>query len=149
MRKNSIKKTCAFCNIINKNEDAHIVYEDDISLAFLDIRPIFYGHTLIVPKKHIETIYDLEDSISKKFISNIKYVGKAVEIATKSEGTLIIVNNVVSQSVPHLHMHIIPRKFGDGLRGFMWPRKLYESEEHISLVLENIKKELEKSDPYS
>ncbi len=149
MQKNNIKKTCAFCRIVNKEEDAHIVYEDNISIAFLDIRPIFYGHTLIIPKKHIETIYDLSDDISKKFISNIKYIGKAVESATKSEGTLIIVNNVVSQSVPHLHIHIIPRKFGDGLRGFMWPRKLYESEEHISIVLENIKKELEKGNLYS
>lgn len=135
---------CAFCNIINGKQDAHVIYEDSISIAFLDIRPIFYGHTLIIPKKHVETIYDLEDKTSGRFLANIKIIGKAVEHGTKSDGTLIIVNNIVSQSVPHLHVHIIPRKFGDGLRGFMWPRKLYESEEHITVVLENIKKELKK-----
>ncbi len=120
---------CRFCQIIAKKIDAYIVFEDEHCVAFLDNRPIFRGHCLLVPKKHIENVMEASDSILCSLGAASKKLSLAVKNAVSSDGILIINNNIVSQSVPHLHIHVIPRNKGDGLRGFMWPRTTYKAGE--------------------
>jgi histidine triad (HIT) family protein len=108
------------------------VFEDDISLAFLDHRPLFPGHCLLVPKDHFETLSDLPAELIDPFFRNVQLLSRAVEVALEAEGFLVAMNNRVSQSVPHLHVHIVPRRKKDGLKGFFWPRNKYESEAQIA-----------------
>ncbi len=133
---------CRFCNIINSKEPDYKVFENDISLAFLDKRPLFIGHTLLVPKKHIETLYDMPNEIIGGLFSDVKFVAKGVELAMHADGTFIAINNRVSQSVPHLHVHIVPRKYNERLKGFFWPRTEYKNENEATKVMDSIKKEL-------
>jgi histidine triad (HIT) family protein len=126
---------CAFCKILRDPTGNHIVYEDGFSLVFLDHRPLFPGHCLVIPKSHLETIHDLPDSLLKPFFSTVKMLAAAIELAMHAEGTLVAANNRVSQSVPHFHVHVVPRKKGDGLKGFFWPRGKYKSPEEITAVL--------------
>lgn len=135
---------CLFCLIINAKAKAHIVYDSEFCIGFLDVRPVFYGHTLLVTKKHCNNLYDLDKNLESEFMADIKKLGEAVKIGTKSDGTLILVNNTVSQSIPHLHVHIIPRKFNDGLKGFLWPRLLYKTPEQMNEVADSIKSALVK-----
>jgi histidine triad (HIT) family protein len=110
------------------------VFEDENSLAFLDNKPLFPGHILLVPKKHYETIIDLPGEVIKPLFGNMKLLAKAVERGLGAEGSFVAINNRVSQSVPHLHIHVVPRRRGDGLRGFFWPRNPYKDEEEMSRI---------------
>jgi histidine triad (HIT) family protein len=107
------------------------VFEDDLSIAFLDYRPLFIGHTLLIPKSHYETLADLPADLVGPFFSNVQLLARAVEQAMEAEGSFIAINNRVSQSVPHLHVHIVPRRKKDGLRGFFWPRQAHPAEESM------------------
>lgn len=119
---------CRFCAIVAGEEHGHLVFEDDVSLAFLDHRPLFPGHSLLVPKRHLETIWDLPDDLVAQLFASARLLSAAVRAAMQAQGAFVAVNNVVSQSVPHLHVHVVPRNRKDGLRGFFWPRTKYESE---------------------
>jgi histidine triad (HIT) family protein len=130
---------CLFCGIVSKEVDASIVFQDDISLAFLDHRPLFPGHCLLVPKSHFETLADLPEELVGPFFTNVQLLARAVELALEAEGAFVAMNNRVSQSVPHLHVHIVPRRKKDGLKGFFWPRNKYESAAHLVEVQKSIK----------
>lgn len=121
---------CAFCRIIARDDDAMVVYEDERSLAFLDHRPLQHGHTLLVPREHVETLAELRAELIGPFFSTVQLLARAVERAMDAKGSFVALNNRVSQSVPHLHVHLVPRRPRDGLRGFFWPRHRYESERH-------------------
>jgi histidine triad (HIT) family protein len=122
---------CRFCAIVGGGEDGHVVFEDEVSLAFLDHRPLFPGHSLLVPRGHHETIWDLPDELLAPLFANARLLSSAIRTAMKAQGAFIALNNVVSQSVPHCHVHLVPRNRKDGLRGFFWPRSKYESDEHM------------------
>jgi histidine triad (HIT) family protein len=126
-----VDPSCRFCAIVGGGERGHVVFDDDVSLAFLDHRPLFPGHSLLVPRGHHETIWDLPDDLLARLSANARLVSSAVRTAMNAQGAFIAINNVVSQSVPHLHVHVVPRNRKDGLRGFFWPRTKYDSEEHI------------------
>jgi histidine triad (HIT) family protein len=118
-----------FCQIVAGAIAAQVVFEDRISVAFLDSRPLFPGHCLLVPREHVETFADLSGALIGPFFANAQRLSRAVERGMEAEGTFVAMNNRVSQSVPHLHVHIVPRRKKDGLRGFFWPRTPYASEE--------------------
>jgi histidine triad (HIT) family protein len=120
---------CLFCAIAMAERSAHIVLEDDVSLAFLDHRPLFLCHALLVPRAHHETLADLPASLIGRLFTNVQRLARGVERAFGADGTFVAVNNRVSQSVAHLHVHVVPRRFGDGLRGFFWPRQRYADDE--------------------
>ena len=122
---------CRFCAIVAGEESVHVVFEDDVSLAFLDHRPLFPGHSLLVPREHHETIWDLPDDLIGPLFANARLLSGAIRSAMNAQGAFVALNNVVSQSVPHLHIHLVPRNRKDGLRGFFWPRRKYDSEEHM------------------
>jgi histidine triad (HIT) family protein len=117
-----------------------LVFEDELSLAFLDHRPVFPGHCLLIPKQHFETLTDLPENLIGPFFKNVQLLSRAVESAMEAHGTFVAMNNRVSQSVPHLHTHIVPRRRKDGLKGFFWPRQPYKSEEEAESVQEKIRK---------
>ena len=117
---------CRFCDIAQ--QASYVVFEDDLSIAFLDHRPLFIGHTLLIPKAHYETLADLPPEMMGPFFSNVQLLARAVEQAMEAEGSFVAINNRVSQSVPHLHVHIVPRRKKDGLRGFFWPRQAHPDE---------------------
>ncbi len=119
---------CLFCQIIRGEAPAHIVLEDEVSLAFLDRRPLFPGHCLLVPKVHYPTLLDLPAELIEPLFGQVQRLARAVEQGMEVEGTFVALNNRVSQSVPHLHIHIVPRRKKDGLKGFFWPRQSYQSE---------------------
>lgn len=133
---------CSFCRIVSREEKGYVVFEDDISLAFLDRRPLFPGHCLLIPKEHIETFESLPGELLGPLFTNVQQLAQAVQIACGSQGFFIAVNNRVSQSVPHLHVHIVPRNRKDGLRGFFWPRNPYHDEDHIREVQQMLIKSL-------
>jgi histidine triad (HIT) family protein len=130
---------CAFCAIVAGEHDAHVVFEDDISLAFLDNRPLFPGHTLLVPRAHHEAIWDLPDQLVGPLFLNARLLAGAVREAMDSQGAFVAANNVVSQSVPHFHVHVVPRNRKDGLRGFFWPRRKYGSDEEAAAAAERVR----------
>lgn len=131
---------CRFCAIIaGDDETAHVVFEDESSLAFLDHRPLFPGHCLLVPREHVETLADLPDELLAPFFAAARMLSRAIPEAMEKPGSFVAMNNVVSQSVPHLHCHIAPRRPKDGLRGFFWPRRGYDSEEHMAEVAETLR----------
>jgi histidine triad (HIT) family protein len=123
--------TCAFCRIISGEVKSHIVFEDSVSLAFLDHRPLFPGHSLLVPKSHYETLNDLPAELIEPLFANARLMARSVEQAMEAEGTFIAINNRISQRVPHLHIHIVPRRKKDGLKGFFWPRNPYKDESEL------------------
>ena len=123
---------CLFCRIATGEESAEIVFEDGISLAFLDVRPVFHGHSLLIPRDHHETLGDLPDELVERYFRNVRMLSLAVRDAMGAQGSFVAINNVVSQSVPHLHTHVVPRVKKDGLRGFFWPRTKYEADDHAS-----------------
>jgi len=116
---------CSFCAIVAGDEPADVVYRDDTAVAFLDLRPLFPGHVLVVPLRHVVTLPDLDLADVGPFFAVVQRVAAAIPNALGSRGTFVAMNNVVSQSVPHLHVHVVPRTKGDGLRGFFWPRSKY------------------------
>jgi histidine triad (HIT) family protein len=125
---------CLFCGIVNGEVNASIVFEDGISTAFLDHRPLFPGHCLLVPKEHFETLADLPAELVGSFFQNAQLLARAVEIALEAEGSFAAMNNRVSQSVPHLHVHVVPRRRKDGLKGFFWPRTKYADQAQMLAV---------------
>jgi len=131
---------CLFCGIVSDEVDATIVFQDDISLAFLDHRPLFPGHCLLVPREHFETLSDLPQELIGPFFENVQLLTRAVELALEAEGSFVAMNNRVSQSVPHLHVHIVPRRKKDGLKGFFWPRSKYLSAPEMAAVKQSIQK---------
>ena len=130
---------CTFCQIANGELDAHIVYDDDSFIAFLDFRPIFPGHSLLIPRAHHETLPDLPGQLVGPFFLLAQRLAVAVPKAMDAVGTFVAINNIVSQSVPHLHAHVVPRRPKDGLRGFFWPRTRYESDEEMASVAARIR----------
>jgi histidine triad (HIT) family protein len=120
---------CPFCTIIAGSEPAAIVHTDDRVVAFLDNRALFPGHTLVVPRKHIVTLGELPEDEIVPLMRVVQAASRAMESSLGAEGSLVANNNRVSQSVAHLHVHVVPRHKGDGLKGFFWPRHGYESDE--------------------
>jgi histidine triad (HIT) family protein len=125
---------CQFCQIVARTHPAAIVFEDERSLAFLDNRPLFPGHCLLIPKAHIETLTDLPPVELGPLFAIAQILSRAMEEGLGAEGSFVAVNHRVSQSVPHLHVHVVPRKRKDGLKGFFWPRGKYASEEEMEAV---------------
>jgi histidine triad (HIT) family protein len=126
--------TCRFCEMIQGEVDTPVVYEDEVSFGFLDHRPLFPGHCLLVPRRHVETLADLPPDLIGPFFADVQLLTRAVQTAMASQGSFVAMNNRISQSVPHLHVHIVPRNRGDGLRGFFWPRMRYAGEEEMAAV---------------
>lgn len=125
--------SCLFCSIAAGETQAEIVLADDDFVAFLDTRPVFKGHTLLVPRQHVTTLLDLPDSLRDPFLARAQRLAAAMVDGLGAQGSFVAINNTVSQSVPHLHCHVVPRTKGDGLRGFFWPRTKYadgEAEEY-------------------
>src|SRR3954462_8439521 len=131
-------KPCLFCEIAQRNIEAAIVYEDEVCTAFLDHRPVFHGPCLLLPRAHRETYFQLSADELGAFGSASQTLGRAGQKARGVDGIFLAVNNKVSQSVPHLHMHIVPRRFKDGLKGFFWPRQKYSAEVPIEDVQRRI-----------
>ncbi len=129
---------CTFCRITAGELPAAIVFEDENSLAFLDRRPLFAGHCLLIPRAHHPTLPDLPPELVAALFANVCLLARAVEEAMGAEGSFIGINNRVSQSVPHLHVHIVPRRRGDGLKGFFWPRRPYADEAQMLMTRDKI-----------
>jgi histidine triad (HIT) family protein len=123
---------CLFCAIAAGSVAAEVVLADDQMVAFLDTRPVFKGHTLLVPRTHIATLPELPDDLALPFLAAARRLAAAMVAGLGAQGSFVAVNNVVSQSVPHLHLHVIPRTKGDGLRGFFWPRVTYDSPQEMA-----------------
>lgn len=130
---------CEFCRIIAGEKDANAVHDGPVGFAFLDHRPLFPGHTLVLPRTHRETLLDLPSDDVGAFFTLVRTVTAAVESAMDAHGSFVAMNNRVSQSVPHLHVHVVPRNPKDGLRGFFWPRNPYESEEDAAEVAARVR----------
>ena len=128
-----------FCSIVAGDIPAHVVASDDATLAFLDSRPVFPGHVLLVPKDHHETLTDLPSSLLGPLFDAAQRLARAVEAGMDAHGTFVAINNRVSQSVPHLHVHVVPRRRKDGLRGFFWPRQRYQDDEEMAQVAARIR----------
>jgi histidine triad (HIT) family protein len=119
---------CLFCDIVSGDTEAEVVYENDTTIAFLDIRPVFKGHTLVVPRSHVEVLGDLDDDLVEPLFKDVKLLSRVVPDALEAQGSFVAMNNKISQSVPHFHVHVVPRRPKDGLRGFFWPRQKYASD---------------------
>ncbi len=135
---------CLFCRIVSGELPATIVYEDDNSVAFLDHRPLFHGHTLLVPREHVEILGELPTKIVGPYFEAAQLLSRVIESAMEAEGTFVAMNNRVSQSVPHLHVHVVPRRKKDGLKGFFWPRTKYKGDEEMEEVKKKITNALKK-----
>ena len=121
--------SCVFCDVVAGDLAAEVVFEDESFLAFLDHRPVQKGHILMVPRQHLATLLDLPPDLHERFVANAQRLAAAVVDGLGAQGSFVAVNNVVSQSVPHLHLHVVPRTRGDGLKGFFWPRHKYKDGE--------------------
>lgn len=130
---------CTFCEIISRNVAAHLVLDDEVAIGFLDHRPVFKGHVLLAPREHIETLADLPEDLIQPFFSRARALASAVESALEADGTFVAINNRVSQSVPHMHVHVVPRRRKDGLRGFFWPRTKYATDQEVEQYAERIR----------
>jgi len=131
-RRKSAASGCVFCDIISGVEPAHFVMDDVCAVAVLDVRPLFEGHVLLLPREHHETLADLPVEQVGPLFSRSRLLSAAAEAALGAHGTFVAMNNRVSQSVPHLHIHVVPRRFKDGLRGFFWPRTRYRDDQHAA-----------------
>lgn len=123
---------CPFCRIASGDEPARVVYDDESAVAFLDRRPLFLGHTLVIPRRHYHTLAEIPADDLLPFMLVVQLASAAMERALGATGSFVAENNRVSQSVPHVHFHVVPRTKGDGLRGFFWPRVHYESDEQMA-----------------
>jgi histidine triad (HIT) family protein len=130
---------CLFCKIASKEVATDLVYEDESRVAFLDHRPLFPGHVLLIPRRHVVTLADLPGEEVGGFFQVAQRLEKAVDRGMEAEGSFVAINNVVSQSVPHLHVHIVPRRKKDGLKGFFWPRSHYRDEAHAKETAERVR----------
>jgi histidine triad (HIT) family protein len=129
---------CGFCGI-EESGGAHVVLADEVAVAFLDRRPVFKGHVLVTPRAHAVTLADLPPDAVGPFFLRVQRVSAVMPAALGCQGTFVAANNVVSQSVPHLHVHVVPRTKGDGLRGFFWPRHTYESDAEAAGYAERLR----------
>lgn len=132
---------CAFCEIASGDASASIVFSDEHHLGFLDRSPLFAGHTLVVPRVHVETLADLPRELLGPLFERVARLQRVLEVALGAEGAFVAVNNRVSQSVPHLHVHVVPRSRGDGLKGFFWPRRPYRDDAHRDEVASRLAEE--------
>jgi len=133
---------CGFCAIVAGELPAHVVAETEHTVAFLDQRPLFPGHTLVVPRTHVVTLRDLTPALLPPFFTEVQRIAGAVQDGLDADGTFVAENNVVSQSVPHLHVHVVPRRRKDGLRGFFWPRQRYVDDAEAAAVADRIREVL-------
>jgi histidine triad (HIT) family protein len=133
-----MEKPCVFCAIIRGQEPAAMVYRDARIASFLDRRPLFPGHVLVVPTAHVVTLPDLEPAELDPLFGHVRALCAALPHALGADGSFVALNNVVSQSVPHLHVHVVPRKKGDGLRGFFWPRQKYGDDREMAETAQRI-----------
>jgi histidine triad (HIT) family protein len=133
---------CLFCRAVEGALPVHLVADDDVAIAFLDHRPLFHGHVLLVPRAHHETLTDVPADHIGPVFERAQRLAAAVRDAMDAQGTFVAVNNRVSQSVPHLHVHVVPRTKGDGLRGFFWPRTRYADDAEAAAVAARISAEL-------
>ncbi len=131
-----MSSVCVFCRIISGELKTYKIYEDDRTFVFLDAGPVFAGHCLVVPKVHYETMMDLPHDLLAPLFSTTQLICRAVEKGLQSGGSFVAVNNKISQTVPHLHVHVIPRRKGDGMKGFFWPRRPYRDDDHTLEVQE-------------
>lgn len=127
-------RPCVFCEIVAGRQPAHVVLDDEVAVAFLDTRPLFAGHTLLVPREHHETLADLPNDLLAPYFERAQRLAGAMETTLGAAGSFVAVNNRVSQSVPHLHTHVVPRNRKDGLRGFFWPRGRYADDAEAAAV---------------
>lgn len=130
---------CLFCAIVAGTTPAHVVYADDTCVGFLDRAPLFHGHVLVVPRAHIVTLHDLPPAAVGPLFEGVQRIARALPEALGAQGTFVAMNNVVSQSVAHLHVHVVPRTKGDGLKGFFWPRVKYASEDAMNEIADKIR----------
>jgi histidine triad (HIT) family protein len=137
-------QSCVFCKIARSELPAYTVYRDDDFVAFLDSHPLFPGHVLLCPLEHYMTLLDLPSDLAGAAMITTKLLAKAVESAVDAEGTFIAINNRISQTVPHLHIHIVPRRHRDGLKGFFWPRQNYRDDAAREAVRDAIEREVQK-----
>lgn len=131
--------SCVFCGIVSGELAAHRVLENETVVAFLDKKPLFHGHVLVVPRAHVVTLPDLPSAEIAPFFTSVQTLARVVPTALGAEGTFVAMNNIVSQSVPHLHAHVVPRKKKDGLKGFFWPRTSYASDAAMDEVASKIR----------
>jgi histidine triad (HIT) family protein len=143
----SQSETCIFDRIASGDQPAHVVLDEDDVLAFLDARPVFQGHTLVIPRRHRTTVADLEPALLGPLFDAARRVAAAQRTALSADGTFFGLNDVVSQSVPHVHVHVIPRRRGDGLRGFFWPRTRYPDEAAAAAVAATLRAALPEATP--
>ena len=134
---------CVFCSIVAGDTPAHVVFDDEVAFGFLDVRPVFPGHVLLVPRQHHVTLPDLPIELVRPYFERVQRVAGAVPVATGATGSFVAINNLVSQSVLHLHTHVVPRTKGDGLRGFFWPRTKYVDDAHALEVAAAIRAALD------
>lgn len=133
---------CPFCRIVAGEAPAHVVLDDERCLAFLDARPLFPGHVLVVPRAHHETLVDLPPDLLGPLFARVRSLAEVMEVGLGAAGSFVAVNNRVSQSVAHLHVHVVPRNRRDGLRGFFWPRQAYRSDAHAAEVAATVRSAL-------
>ena len=136
---------CGFCDVVEGRADVVVVARTEHTIAFLDRSPVFYGHTLVIPHEHHETLMDLPRELLEPFFAEVRRLSAAVERGLGAAGSFVAMNNRVSQSVPHLHVHVVPRNRKDGLRGFFWPRLRYRDEAHMSEVADALRDALSES----
>ncbi|WP_280669349.1 HIT family protein [Kitasatospora sp. MAP12-44] len=130
---------CDFCAVVAGSTPAHLVLDDEVAVAFLDRRPLFPGHVLVVPREHYATLTDLPPAVVGPFFARVQRVTAAVERGMAAAGSFVAANNRISQSVPHLHVHVVPRNPKDGLRGFFWPRTRYSDDAHAAEVADRLR----------
>jgi histidine triad (HIT) family protein len=138
-----VTAACQFCQIVAGEKAAHVVLKGDETIAFLDHRPVFPGHTLLVPRRHIVTLGDLPDELIAPLFADARLLARAMEGGFGADGTFVAMNNRISQSVAHLHVHVVPRHRKDGLRGYFWPRQRYASEEEAAEVAARVRAAIE------
>lgn len=132
-------RPCVFCEIVAGRLPAHVVLDDDVAMAFLDTRPLFPGHTLLVPRAHHETLTDLPMAALEPYFARSRRLAQAMEDVLGAAGSFVAINNRISQSVPHLHTHVVPRNPKDGLRGFFWPRGKYADDAEAAAVAQTLR----------
>lgn len=133
---------CLFCEIAGGTRPVHLVLDEPDLVAFLDYRPVFKGHILLIPRTHVDNLLDLPDELRDPFFAATQRLARAVEDALGAKGSFVATNTKVSQSVPHLHLHVVPRTKGDGLRGFFWPRTKYTDDAEAASYAERLRRVL-------
>lgn len=130
---------CVFCKIAAGELAADLIDHDEQTLTFLDRSPVFPGHLLVIPREHVETMADLPDRLLPAVFAQVRRATDALVKGLGAGGSFVAINNKVSQTVPHLHVHVIPRTKGDGMKGFFWPRRNYQSDDHRSEIIERLR----------